>query len=101
MPTDKDFKRLVRGRMHKTGESYTAARAQLRKQKPATSPVPRPSQYAAIAGKSDALIKERTGHLPMGPLLLFDPLWLVIRHRVVQIRLQLHVGSDVPILLAL
>ena len=61
MPTDKDFKRLVRGRMHKTGESYTAARAQLRKQKPATSPVPRPSQYAAIAGKSDALIKERTG----------------------------------------
>src|SRR6185312_7154445 len=61
MPTDKDFKRLVRGRMHKTGESYTAARAQLRKQKPATSPVPRPSQYAAIAGKSDALIQERTG----------------------------------------
>ena len=61
MRTDKDFKRLVRGRMHKTGESYTAARAQLRKQKPATSPVPRPSQYAAIAGKSDALIQERTG----------------------------------------
>ncbi len=61
MPTDKDFKRLVRGRMHKTGESYTAARAQLRKQQPAISPVPRLSQYAAIAGKSDALIKERTG----------------------------------------
>ena len=61
MPTDKDFKRLVRGRMHKTGESYTAARAQLRKQKPTSSPVPRPSQYAAIAGKSDALVKERTG----------------------------------------
>ena len=36
MPTDKDFKRLVRGRMHKTGESYTAARAQLRKQKSVT-----------------------------------------------------------------
>jgi len=33
MPTDKDFKRLVRGRMQKTGESYTAARAQLRKPK--------------------------------------------------------------------
>ena len=29
MPTDKDFKRLVRGRMQKTGESYTAARANL------------------------------------------------------------------------
>ncbi len=61
MPTDKDFKRLVRGRMRKTGESYTAARAQLRKQKPVSSAAPRPAQYAAIAGKSDALIKERTG----------------------------------------
>ena len=62
MPTDKDFKRLVRGRMQKTGESYTAARAQLRKTKPAiSSSAPRPAQYAAIAGKSDALIKERTG----------------------------------------
>jgi hypothetical protein len=30
MPTDKDFKRLVRARMDKTGESYTAARARLR-----------------------------------------------------------------------
>jgi hypothetical protein len=30
MPKDKDFKRLVRGRIAKTGESYTAARAQLR-----------------------------------------------------------------------
>ncbi|HKP48517.1 MAG TPA: hypothetical protein VJU17_00785 [Gemmatimonadales bacterium] len=61
MPTVKDFKRLVRGRMQKTGESYTAARAQLRKQKPATSAEPRPSQYAVIAGKSDAIIEERTG----------------------------------------
>jgi hypothetical protein len=61
VPTDKDFKRLVRGRMQKTDESYTAARAQLRKQKPVTSAAPRPAQYAAIAGKSDALIKERTG----------------------------------------
>jgi len=47
--------------MQKTGESYTAARAQLRKQKPVTSAAPRPAQYAAIAGKSDALIQERTG----------------------------------------
>jgi hypothetical protein len=29
MTTQKDFKRLVRGRMQKTGESYTAARANL------------------------------------------------------------------------
>src|SRR5829696_7988199 len=30
MPADKDFKRLVRARMGKTGESYTTARAHLR-----------------------------------------------------------------------
>ncbi len=41
MPTDKDFKRLVRGRMQKTGESYTAARATLLNDThpPATRPV--------------------------------------------------------------
>ena len=33
MPTGKDLKRLVRARMKKTGESYTAARAQLLKKK--------------------------------------------------------------------
>ena len=32
MPTDKDFKRLVRARMGKTGEAYTTARAHLRPQ---------------------------------------------------------------------
>src|SRR4051794_32004987 len=47
--------------MQKTGESYTAVRAQLRKQKPVTSRALRPAQYAALAGKTDALIKERTG----------------------------------------
>ena len=30
MPTDKDFKRLVRARMGRTGESYTTARSHLR-----------------------------------------------------------------------
>ena len=33
MPTQKDLKRLVRGRMKKTGESYTAARARLLEKK--------------------------------------------------------------------
>lgn len=68
MTTDKDFKRLVRTRMRKTGESYTAARAQLRSQprsKPAAavavpSVVPS-SEYARLAGKSDAILKARTG----------------------------------------
>jgi uncharacterized protein YndB with AHSA1/START domain len=63
MPTDKDFKRLVRGRMQKTGESYTAARAHLRKQKPTTAvaPAPKPADYAKLAGRSDAVLKENTG----------------------------------------
>jgi hypothetical protein len=63
MPTNKDFKRLVRGRMEKTGESYTTARAHLRKQKPAAAvtPAPSPAHYAKVGGKSDAILKERTG----------------------------------------
>jgi hypothetical protein len=63
MPTGKDFKRLVRGRMQKTGESYTAARAILLK-KPARKPAPlRPAtpDYAALAGMSDATIHRRGG----------------------------------------
>ena len=36
MPVNKDFKRLVRARMRKTGESYTAARARLLQHSPDT-----------------------------------------------------------------
>jgi hypothetical protein len=63
MPADKDFKRVVRARMHKTGESYTAARANLLKTAPATAPVPAAPQpdYARLAGLSDAAIKAKTG----------------------------------------
>jgi hypothetical protein len=63
MPTNKDFKRLVRGRMQKTGESYTSARAHLRKQEPtaALAPAPAPADYARLAGRSDAILKEKTG----------------------------------------
>ncbi|HEV8453798.1 MAG TPA: hypothetical protein VGQ24_02830 [Gemmatimonadales bacterium] len=61
MPTDKDFKRLVRGRMQKTGESYTTARAHLRKQKPTAAVSPAPADYAKLAGRSDAILKEKTG----------------------------------------
>ena len=69
MPTDKDFKRLVRTRMRKTGEAYTAARAHLLKQRlqrpaaaapPVAAPVPEPS-YEQLAGVKDATIKARTG----------------------------------------
>jgi hypothetical protein len=63
MPSNKDFKRLVRRRMQKTGESYTAARARLRQQKPSVAATPKvsPADYETLAGKSDAILKEKTG----------------------------------------
>jgi hypothetical protein len=66
MPANKDFKRLVRGRMQKTGESYTAARAKLLEQKPAAAASPKTARpaaidYAKLAGRSDAILKARTG----------------------------------------
>jgi len=69
MPANKDLKRLVRARMKKTGEAYTAARAQILK-KPRAKPSARlvaqlgaapKKQYAALAGMSDASIKAKTG----------------------------------------
>jgi uncharacterized protein YndB with AHSA1/START domain len=56
MPTNKDFKKLIRARMEKTGEGYTAARAQLLR----TSQPAKPD-YAKLAGMSDAAIKKATG----------------------------------------
>src|SRR5437867_10731410 len=65
MPTNKDFKRLVRARMRKTGEAYTAARAQLLSKKHAPAPAPAPlataANYATLAGRSDAALKANTG----------------------------------------
>ena len=69
MPTGKDLKRLVRARMEKTGESYTAARAQIlnKRTTPAASGVASgfsrtsTKDYARIAGMSDAKVKEATG----------------------------------------
>src|ERR671911_477536 len=65
MPAHKDFKRLVRGRMQKTGEAYTTARAQLLTTRSPATAAPRqspaPADYARLAGKSDAVLKEKTG----------------------------------------
>jgi len=66
MPTNKDFKRLVRGRMRKTGEAYTTARAHLLEQKPTAAAPPkaprtRSVDYAKLAGRSDAVLKAKTG----------------------------------------
>ena len=56
MPTQKDLKRLVRSRMKKTGEAYTAARLQIlnKKHEPAAA-------YAERAGMSDAAVRKQTG----------------------------------------
>ena len=62
MTTHRDFKRLVRGRMQKTGEAYTTARSHLLRQKLERTPArTTPAEYAKLAGKSDAIIKQRTG----------------------------------------
>jgi len=70
MPTQKDLKRLVRERMKKTGERYTAARAQVVAKRP-LSPKPAPKKpvtsapptrdLAALAGMSDAIVAKKTG----------------------------------------
>ncbi len=54
MPTQKDLKRLVRSRMQKTGEAYTAARLQLVKNQPGPG-------YAKVAGMSDSAVRKQTG----------------------------------------
>ena len=69
MPTQKDFKRLVRARMRKTGEAYTAARAQLLNRSETQVPrsardddtQPEKPDYAKLAGMSDEKVKENTG----------------------------------------
>jgi hypothetical protein len=67
MPSNKDLKRLVRARMRKTGEAYTAARAQIVKKSKSQMPNAKPDvpaaegSLAALAGMSDAAVKEHTG----------------------------------------
>jgi uncharacterized protein YndB with AHSA1/START domain len=90
MTTQKDFKRLVRSRMQKTGEAYTTARANLLRrsaehdassakrkaksaegngQRPDVMPAPAATaavgtstvDFAKIAGMSDEKLKEKTG----------------------------------------
>jgi hypothetical protein len=70
MPTDKDLKRLVRARMQKTGESYTAARSQILN-KPVSKLAPSAAGYQAkpapepdfekLTAMSNAVISKKTG----------------------------------------
>ena len=59
MPRNRDLKRLVRTRMRKTGEAYTAARAQVTRQSPRATAAR--LDYAALAGTRDAVIVDKTG----------------------------------------
>jgi len=74
MTQNKDLKRLVRTRMKKTGEAYTAARAQLTRKPslkkqitaaPASAAAPvvpsNPKDLATLAGMSDSVIRDKTG----------------------------------------
>lgn len=66
MSTNKDFKRVVRTRMRKTGEAYTAARAALvAKAAPvarvARSAPPAIPDLEVVAGMKDATVRDRTG----------------------------------------
>ena len=56
MTQQKNFKRVVRARMQKTGESYTTARLHLVKKEEAPAP-----DYASLAGLSDESVKKATG----------------------------------------
>ena len=55
MPRQKDLKRLVRARMQKTGEAYTAARLRLLSKKESAA------DLAGRAGVSDAAVRKATG----------------------------------------
>jgi hypothetical protein len=77
MPRDKDLKRIVRARMQKTGEAYTAARANVvgrskdgstAHDAAPTSPEMKPTSsetrdvdYASNAGRSDDTVRAKTG----------------------------------------
>jgi uncharacterized protein YndB with AHSA1/START domain len=65
MTTNKDFKRLVRARMAKTGESYTAARSHFNgtgsPRAVVPSGLPAVMDYEKLSGISNATIKAKTG----------------------------------------
>ncbi len=65
MPKNKDFKRLARSRMEKTGESYTAARARLMAKQEAAgeavSSTAGEADFAVLGGMSHEAVRAKTG----------------------------------------
>ncbi len=67
MPTNKDLKRLVRARMSKTGESYTAARAQLARKSAKLAPSTKPLAGSAAELSADATAPASSRPAQPGP----------------------------------
>jgi len=61
MPRDKDRKRIIRERMKKTGESYTAARAHVLSNTSTDRPAAPVRDLGALAGMTDAAVAAKTG----------------------------------------
>ena len=61
MTINKDFKRLVRARMVRTGESYTAARSHFNGTRARRAERPSVVDYEKLAGMSNATIRAKTG----------------------------------------
>jgi len=59
MTKQKDLKRIVRSRMAKTGESYTAARRNVLEKKSESFTMP--DAYVSLAGMSDGAVRAKTG----------------------------------------
>jgi hypothetical protein len=62
MPRDKDRKRIIRERMKKTGESYTAARARVLSKQTADRPAP-VRDLGALAGMTMLRSRRITPHV--------------------------------------
>ena len=62
MTKNKDLKRIIRARMKKTGEAYTTARTQVTRKSPAQKSSSIESKsHAALAGMTDAIVRQKTG----------------------------------------
>src|SRR5204862_7106833 len=79
VPRQKNFKRLVRGRMAKTGESYTAARSRF---VPPSSPDPSPDPEAAalsrVLGVSPGLLYGIGGGIGFAHLVFVYDGWTTV-----------------------
>lgn len=94
MTTRKTLKRRVRARSARTGESYTAARAQVLR-KSEHSPAPPPPDVMALAGVSDEALERATGR-PLAAWLDILDAWGGTDHKHPEIARWLSTEHHVP-----